>query len=144
MQSDVQVQEFAIKERAIMLLDQKEIEMFRELEESLWRDETRNNTEYLERVFAEDFFEFGQSGRRYNREDMFIFPQGDQAINCKLPLKNFAVRSITEEVVLVTYISEVIYDDLQIANRSSIWLKTPQGWRLKFHQGTPTENKSKG
>jgi hypothetical protein len=37
--------------------------------------------------------------------------------------------------VLVTYQAEV---DGRLANRSSIWRLADAGWRMKFHQGTPT------
>jgi hypothetical protein len=36
-------------------------------------------------------------------------------------------------VVLLTYVSE---SGDRRSNRSSIWRKTPGGWRLYFHQGT--------
>ena len=36
--------------------------------------------------------------------------------------------------MLVTYPSEV---DGLLANRSSIWRLTDDGWQMEFHQGTP-------
>ena len=61
-----------------------------------------------------------------------------QEIHAKLPLRDFAVHQISNDVVLVTYISEVQYETLEVGNRSSLWFKTQDGWKLKFHQGTPT------
>ena len=118
-----------------MLLNELEIKILNELEESLWKTETRFNLEYQEKVFAADFFEFGRSGRRYTREQMIR--TSSSPILAKLPLQNFNVHLLDQNNVLITYISEVQYETLEKANRSSIWSKTKDGWKLRFHQGTP-------
>jgi hypothetical protein len=106
------------------------------LEESLWKSETRFDDHYMNKVLAPDFFEFGRSGKIYRREDTLGVPV--QAINAKFPLKNFAVHPITEDVVQVTYVSEVTDGgQMEVGNRSSIWVKTGEGYKLRFHQGTP-------
>jgi hypothetical protein len=110
-------------------------EKLKELEESLWRAETRFDQEYMNRILAPDFFEFGRSGRVYKRDESLGAPS--QEIKAKFPLKNFNVQMIDTNVALVTYVSEVDYDPVEMGNRSSIWLKTSTGWQLKFHQGTP-------
>ena len=51
-------------------LTEFDVQTLRDLEESLWRSETRFNLEHQETVFAPDFFEFGRSGRMYTREQM--------------------------------------------------------------------------
>jgi hypothetical protein len=107
----------------------------KELEESLWRSETRFDQAYMERILAPDFFEFGRSGRTYTREETLAVPP--QEIDVRLPLKNFAVHSIASNVVLVTYVSEVRYEEVEVGNRSSLWSRTDGGWQLRFHQGTP-------
>lgn len=120
-----------------MLIDAEEIKELQTLEESLWIDETRFDNEYMEKILAPDFFEFGRSGRVYKREDTLA--PGRSAINAVLPLKNFKIHVISDDVVLVTYISEVQYEELEVGNRSSLWLRTAEGWKLKFHQGTPVK-----
>ncbi|MEX1112709.1 MAG: DUF4440 domain-containing protein [Candidatus Andersenbacteria bacterium] len=117
-----------------MTLTKTEIEKLRELEESLWRPETRFNYEYMDKVLAHDFFEFGRSGRIYQREDT-LGASGTQ-INAKLPLRDFQIHQLTDDVVQVTYVSEVDDEELEVGNRSSIWLKVEDDWQLKFHQGT--------
>lgn len=110
------------------------------LEESLWRSETRFDNDYMESVLAPDFFEFGRSGKRYKRAEMFIGDESTSAIEAKLPLSNFNARYLADNVVQTTYISEVVHDDaVQYANRSSIWTRQSDRWRLQFHQGTPTD-----
>jgi len=115
-------------------INNTDIEKLQELEESLWQDETRFDKEYMEQVLSPDFFEFGRSGRTYQREDTLSAPL--QKINAKIPLKDFKVHTVSENVVLVTYISEVEDEELEVGNRSSLWMKTKEGWKLRFHQGT--------
>lgn len=115
--------------------DKVEIEILQTLEESLWRSETRFNWEYLERILAPDFFEFGGSGRVYSRAEIIAAPSAE--IHCELPLQDFSVHTLSPEVVLVTYISKVYGQRWEFANRSSIWIKSEAGWQLTFHQGTP-------
>jgi hypothetical protein len=118
-----------------MNIDVADYEELKELEESLWRPETRFNQAYLDRILAPDFFEFGRSGRIYHRAHTLTAPP--QPINARLPLKNFSIHPIAENVVLVTYITEVTNSETQVSNRSSIWIKTHTGWQIRFHQGTP-------
>lgn len=115
---------------------EKEIEKLRQLEESLWVSETRFNMEYMERVLSPRYFEFGRSGRVYNREETLAVTA--QEIEATLPLKGFRVHPIGTDAVLTTYVSEVkAAGGLQVANRSSIWIRTGGEWKLIFHQGTP-------
>ena len=110
----------------------------RALEESLWRAETRYDPDYVGRIFAPDFREFGRSGRSYAFAEAAAV-SGD-VIECELPLPAFEVSMLSDDVALATYQSRVRYDGvLQVSNRSSVWVRTDDGWRLRFHQGTPTE-----
>jgi hypothetical protein len=96
------------------------------LEESLWRAEARFDPDHMNEVLAPDFFEFGQSGRVYRREDTLDVPA--QPINATLPLAKFAVRLIAADVALVTYVSEVTYGEVRVvANRSSLWSRYAGG-----------------
>ena len=118
-------------------INAEDFSKLRELEESLWLSETRFCQEYMNRLLSFDFFEFGLSGRIYHREETLSIPP--QEINARLPLKDFSVHVVDTNVFLVTYVSEVYYNKLERGNRSSLWLKTPAGWRLRFHQGTPMD-----
>lgn len=116
------------------------LEKLRRLEEELWQPNTRFDDEYMDKVFAPDFFEYGRSGRRYRRNEMFLRSQGLTEIRAELPLKNFSVRYLTDDVVQVTYISKVEHDgEVLFGNRSSVWTKIEGEWRLRFHQGTPCD-----
>lgn len=117
-----------------MNISQKDFEKLKELEESLWKAETRCNQQYMDQILSPDFFEFGRSGRIYQRAQTLAIPF--EEIHTKLPLKNFQIHFIETNIALVTYLSEVTYDEIEMANRSSLWVKTPQGWQIRFHQGT--------
>lgn len=111
-------------------------EELRRLEESLWRAETRFDAAWVSRVFAEDFLEFGRSSRVYRRGDALAVEPRE--IPATLPLPNFAVRFLREDVALVTYESDVSYSSgRERARRSSLWTRAGGGWQLRFHQGTP-------
>ena len=118
-----------------MGLSEKEKNDLRQLEETLWKSETRFDLSHQEKVFAPDFFEFGRSGRTYSRVEMIR--TSPQPILAKLPLQNLKIHPLDANNVLVTYVSEVQCEDLEFANRCSVWSRTKAGWQLRFHQGTP-------
>jgi hypothetical protein len=109
------------------------------LEESLWRPETRFDRAHLERVLAEDFDEFGRSGRHWTREATI---DGEpEAFETVLPLPGLRIRGLGPDAALLTYLSETTFPAAGVvlrARRSSVWQRVEGGWRLRFHQGTPT------
>ena len=113
--------------------------LLQRLEEELWQEETRFDVPYMERIIAADFFEFGRSGRVYNRIEILYVPK--QPIDAVIPLPNFQARLLTAGVALVTHNSHVIVDGIvEKGRRSSIWSRMAAGWTLRFHQGTPYED----
>jgi hypothetical protein len=90
------------------------------LEESLWIAHTRFDQAYMEQLLSLEFVEFGHSGKVYGRAE------------------TLSADCIEANVFLATYVSESFSEgEVLRANRSSLWIKTPQGWQLRFHQGTP-------
>lgn len=120
-----------------MQVNNEDFEKLKQLEESLWTAETRFDKKYMNSILSPSFFEFGRSGKIYKRDETLSAPFSK--INARLPLKDFKVHVIANDVSLVTYISEVHCEELEVGNRSSLWLKTPTGWQLQFHQGTITK-----
>ena len=115
--------------------DRRELEL---LEEDLWRAETRFDKEWMEAVLAPGFFEYGRSGRVYSRDD--TLGVAARPIDALLPLRNFTARLLVPDVAHVTYTSVETYaGEEQIANRSSIWSRTEDGWQLLFHQATAVQ-----
>lgn len=107
------------------------------LETALWQSATRFDRAFMDSVLAEDFLEFGRSGRRYDRQA--ILDGTPYAIDCELPLPELELRPIAAGVVLVAYTSRVIEDGVTlVGRRSSLWSRAADGrWVLRFHQGTP-------
>ena len=108
----------------------------RHLEESLWREETRFDRDYMDSILSPHFVEFGRSGRIWSREATLTTPR--RKIGARIPLAKFSARMISDDVALVTYRSEGLEDDIEVGNRASIWRRTKDGWKLEFHQGTRT------
>ncbi len=119
-----------------MQLSRQDRETLERLEEELWREETRFDLHRMNELIADDFIEFGRSGRVYQRQDTFAVAR--QPIEAILPLPEFHVRLLDENIAQVTYNSAVTSDSVvEYARRSSIWSRTASGWVLRFHQGTP-------
>ena len=107
------------------------------LEEAMWRADTRFDMAFMERALADDFHEFGRSGRTYTRAQTLAIAPED-SIKTMFPLPNLVIRLLAPDVAQLTYDSRVEYDGaVEHAHRSSIWTRGVDGWQLRFHQGTP-------
>ena len=97
-------------------LTDTELTALEQLEESLWRAQTRFDLSYMEQILAADFFEFGRSGQIYQRAQTLaveLIP-----FQTRFPLPDFKACLIAPDVALVTYQSEVTFGDLvEHANR---------------------------
>ena len=117
-----------------MELSAQDRQHLEQLEEGLWRAETRFDRAWMERVLAPGFFEFGRSGRVYSREGTL----GIAARPIDAALEDFSVRLLSPDIAQVTYTSVETYEGReQVAHRSSVWSRTEDGWQLLFHQATP-------
>jgi hypothetical protein len=124
-----------------MTRDATEAAQIEELERSLLRPAVRASAEALERLLAPEFFEFGGSGKVYDRrqivEALTAEPGG---ASLEAGARGFEVRLLSTDVALLIYRTErsdpeggAPYDVL----RSSIWKRVDGRWRLVFHQATP-------
>jgi uncharacterized protein (DUF952 family) len=105
------------------------------LEEGLWL-QTRFDREWMDKILHPEFTEVGMSGSKYSRDDAINTPPGD--LRPRLPHEDYSVCLIDEDVALVRYVSHDVYDGVERhAHRTSVWVNTNEGWRLRFHQGTP-------
>jgi glyoxylase I family protein len=80
-------------------------------------------------LIADDFVEFGRSGRVWTRDSIREPLEGPPA--APVPIDRFEVAELGDRVALVTYRGAM-------ANRSSIWVRRDGRWQMRFHQGTPT------
>ncbi|MGA9173781.1 MAG: DUF4440 domain-containing protein [Thermoactinomyces sp.] len=106
-----------------------------QLEQLLLQPEIRTSPEELSKLLADEFFEFGSSGRVWYKKDMVSTGIGV----IKATLHNFEVHPLAPDVVLATYCS-VNETRKQHTLRSSIWKRIDGRWQMVFHQGTPTKS----
>lgn len=106
------------------------------LEEGLWLD-TRFERDWMDKILHADFTEVGMSGRTYSR-DQALAATANHDLEIELPLEDYRMSLIDEDVALVRYVSRANYGDgPEPAERCSVWINTNEGWRLRYHQGTP-------
>jgi hypothetical protein len=116
-----------------------EIALLRNLEEELLKPEVRRSADRLSYLLADEFIEFGSSGRIFDKRQIIGALQQETADTAQPPtLLNFAVRRLAPDVVLVTY-RATIQDRRESRLRSSIWKLIGGRWQMLFHQGTPSE-----
>lgn len=104
---------------------------FYQLEALLLDSSVRKSLEKLNQLIADDFIEFGSSGKIYTKQDVFA------ALLSESPrqfiVKDFDVKELSENIVLATYKTE---EKGKKCLRSSIWKKADEDFRMIFHQGT--------
>lgn len=94
--------------------------------------EVRISAEKLGNVLDEDFFEFGSSGGLIKRSD---YKEDYQLSPDPMEIKFFDMHELGPDAVLTTY--QVHNRNTgRLTNRSSVWKKRENGWKLFFHQGT--------
>ncbi|HWG20255.1 MAG TPA: nuclear transport factor 2 family protein [Terracidiphilus sp.] len=119
---------------------EKAAAQLRKLEQSLLDLAVRRDADRLRQLLAEDFLEFGSSGRVWTRKSIIellatetnFFPPAIEEFQCSL---------LSDKVALVTY--RTVRTDAKTGERlaslrSSIWTRESGEWRMRFHQGTRT------
>lgn len=113
------------------------------LEVELMQPEIRKSRERIHQLLADDFVEFGSSGKVHTKEDELEYLPNNTDV--EYSLSDFKGKMISEDTVLATYVArkkEVKTGAIQFSLRSSIWQKRNGSWQLTFHQATPTGTKS--
>jgi hypothetical protein len=109
----------------------------RSCEEALLDPAVRRDRARVSVFLADDFQEFGSSGKVWSREQILEL-LGTEDYHRPV-MADFKCRCVGEGVVLVTY--RTVRTDPQsgqgaAALRSSIWTRDSGEWRMSFHQGT--------
>jgi hypothetical protein len=105
------------------------------LEQQLLDPATRRDPAALTSLLAEDFREFGRSGRIYTRHQIIeaLAAESPRTITLSDPL----CQLLAENVALLTYRStRTIPLPPTHALRSSLWIYRDHRWQMIFHQGT--------
>ena len=90
----------------------------------------------LDELLAEDFLEFGSSGRQFSKQDQLTGAHRGSGNPIAFTVTDFRIRILGPDTVQALYQS-FRHEDRQYARRSSIWRKTDGKWKMIFHQGTP-------
>jgi len=114
-----------------MTMSSKAVDVFRRLEESLWRDDPASSDQML----SNEFQEFCRFGDVYDRAHLINAPASEVSVT--FPFDDFRAESLSDDVVLVTYENTVTNNGAaQRARQSSIWVRSSNGWKLRFQQAT--------
>ena len=100
-------------------------------EKSLLDHKTRSSVEYLKAILADDFFEFGSSGKKHTKDDVMLWLVKEAPFMYEI--SEFNIQPLTDKVVLATYQIQLNHSH---SLRSSLWVLQDNCWQLKFHQGT--------
>ena len=108
---------------------------FFELETALHKREVRSSAKAVSELLADEFVEFGSSGRVYDKPAI-IEALKNETGDPQITVEEFSVRDLASDVVLVTYKSKPAESQEVTALRSSIWKRIGGRWQMVFHQGT--------
>jgi hypothetical protein len=105
-------------------------------EELLLNEAVRDSREKLNELLADDFMEFGSTGRIFDKEHILeLLPNESDP---QMTLSNFDARVLASDVVQTIYLVHR-KQDMTYSLRSSIWKRNAGKWQMTFHQGTFTE-----
>lgn len=108
------------------------------LEVELHHPDVRRSRERLEQLLHPDFYEVGRSGRTYTRDTVIDQLTAEQSQPI-MESEAFTLLELAPGVALLTYRSAFADPERGLsyhALRSSLWLKTSNGWQMRYHQGT--------
>lgn len=111
--------------------------MLLQLEERLLQPDFRKSTADVGALLADDFVEFGSTGRTYDKAA--ILTMLAQETPARITLSDFKACQLAEGAVLVTYRAERHSGSGKPpvpSLRSSIWVQRGGCWQMVFHQGT--------
>lgn len=120
-------------------MDDKSIEtLIQQLEERLLQPDVRRSTQTLNDLLADEFIEFGSSGRTYDKQQILESLTNENLV--PRTSKNFNTRILAPGIILATYHSTYWEPGAKPAHsrRCSIWKLVNGRWQMIFHQGTPT------
>src|SRR6266571_8674891 len=116
-------------------------EQLLKLEMKLLDPALRRTPEMLASMLADNFVEFGSSGRTYERtyDKKQVLYQLSRQLPAQLTIEEFRVVELAPDAALVTYRVRAESADRKAEKyslRSSIWIQHAGQWQMMFHQGT--------
>jgi hypothetical protein len=122
-----------------MEMSMKTADHLKELEERLLDPSIRRDPKQVAPLLADDFREFGSSGRVFDKAAILKDLQ-DEPTRPAYLLSDFAIREISPTAVLITYKAtrrSPSGETIGQSWRSSLWVCLDGAWQIIFHQGTP-------
>ena len=113
-------------------------DLLRQLEERLLDPAIRKDSEVVSYLLADDFLEFGSSGRTFDKPAI-LEALSNEPPSPPILLTHFAARHLAADAVLITYRTtrhDPSGNPTTSSNRSSIWVHRDNRWQITFHQGT--------
>jgi hypothetical protein len=110
----------------------------RNLEERLLDPAVRKDSKQVATLLADDFVEFGSSGRRFDKAQILECLRNEVPLE-ESRLSTFLAKPLCLTVFLVTYratVADASGTSRRQSWRCSIWIKRDGRWQLQFHQGT--------
>ena len=101
------------------------------LEERLVHPDREVDRSNLVPLLADDFKEFGCSGRVYHRSQILDILTTTHPRSATI--SHFSIEPLAESAVLATY---HLTSPTSVTLRSSLWVFRDQHWQMLFHQGT--------
>ncbi len=110
------------------------------LEERLNLSYTTRSSSELIALLADDFREFGSSGRIFDKASILLELEAQP--DFRIRILEFEARPVATEAALTTYRAEVHNPrsgKVSFSLRSTLWVRRQGAWRAIFHQGTRAE-----
>ena len=104
------------------------------LETRMWLNGYRDDTRWFEHHLHDDFVEHGCSGALWTRPK--IVAQDIGPIEVDVPFTDLTLDQIDTDTWMLTYLAVQPH---RTCRRVSLWQQTADGWRMRFHQGTPID-----
>ena len=110
------------------------IAMAWQAEEALLTPGVRTNAEQVAELLAPEFYEIGQSGRRWGRQEIIDHLASESAPVSAAVVTEREARLLGPDIVLLSYRCEF---GSAHSRRSSLWRRHSGAVVCLFHQGTP-------
>jgi len=107
----------------------------RALELRLLDPGVRRDRAAVERLLHPDFDALAASGRVWDRPSIVAALAAEPG--GRVDVSELAASTLGADVVLVTY--RAVQPGGPASLRASVWVRADQGWRVRYHQGTPAE-----
>lgn len=93
----------------------------------------------FENMTDPEFREVGASGRHYSREYVIdtLVARHSAPHDDVWETSGFHCVALAPDIYLLTY--TLMQDRTRMTRRATIWRKSPDGWKIVYHQGTVVE-----